>query len=333
MICFLFFILLFNISFTQPVESEDSKDPSGASGYTPKQSEFPSLQPLTQSLPISSQPKDEEKEMSVRPKDPQQKHKHQRFPSRQPFPSVLNLPNFKMCRGYKIHKNRFHTIMFVKFWPGEKCSGITCSLPLSTLRVKEEFFLHGFWPEFTANQNMVCCRNKFLPVDVERKLIANQELFQEIRQNWMSIESCLLALYQWDKHGTCSTTTYGGPEGPIDYIKTALFLNSKFEFWKVLRESELKVEPNTLYDIEELRSVLSKTYDIHPTFVCVDMTSVLEIRICFDAKRNKLNPNTMPCPEKIFKEEKKRCAQKVMFKEFPEYLLNPETAPRNNCPY
>ncbi|ELP90973.1 ribonuclease 3 precursor, putative [Entamoeba invadens IP1] len=262
-------------------------------------------------------------------------------PHQIPFPpfkyllptTITALENHQKCKKYVNRQRTLEFMLFVQYWPGEHCANDYCTIPKTKDRAKEKFFLHGYWPEIVVNQNMFCCVNQFTFDDVEKRLLDDKKLMRKIHKNWISVSKCKVAMHQFDKHGTCALSTYRGRDGPFDYMKTAIRLYKNMNIWKFLQRSELKVETNKLYDIEEIRSVVRKAYGGKPAFMCRNGNSVYEVRVCYDPSSDRFNPKPIRCPLKIEKVEKKFCDKKVMFKTFPGYLLDPKIAPRNDCLY
>ncbi|ELP90954.1 ribonuclease 3 precursor, putative [Entamoeba invadens IP1] len=322
MVFWYFWFLSF--AFEQPDKPKEPEKQSEASGTT-----FPSLEPLQQDLPSSS-------EQVVRRRVPRtQQQQAQPTPlTFQLHPSTIKkLRPFSQCKKYIKFEKKFEFLMLVQYWPGGRCYDYKCSLPQTLPQLKESFWLHGLWPQFILNRNMFCCWSPFNVFQVESQLIKNEPLFQEIKEFWPSVDSCKLSLYQYDKHGACSLTTYEGKDGPFDYFRMAIELWKKNDVWKILKDSRLKVETNKLYKLDNLKEIISNAYGGKVAFMCRDLTSIYEIRVCYDHKINKYDPTPIDCPVKVFKEEKRSCADMVLFKEFPFYLLNIETAPKNNCVY
>ncbi|ELP86542.1 intracellular ribonuclease LX precursor, putative [Entamoeba invadens IP1] len=248
--------------------------------------------------------------------------------------TITYLENHRKClRYYPLKKGKYDFLVLVQYWPGERCAHQLCTIPKTTKRVKEKFFLHGLWPSIFANRNIFCCRNKFSYNSVEKRLLNNQKLLKSVQKHWFSSDKCKSSMYQYDKHGTCSLTTFSGGDGPVDYFNTAIKMYRRINIWKVLRRSKLKVRTNKLYDIEKLRDVVRKAYGAKPTFFCKEGTSLYEIRVCYDPSKKRLNPEPINCPNKFIKFEEQSCHKRVMLKEFPGYLLDPSIIPRNNCEY
>ncbi|ELP86549.1 extracellular ribonuclease LE precursor, putative [Entamoeba invadens IP1] len=245
--------------------------------------------------------------------------------------TMTYLENHRKCLRYYPQQNKLNFLLFVQHWPGERCAHQLCTIPKTTSKVKEKFFLHGLWPQ--SNRNMFCCQNKFSFDSVEQRLLNDKKLLKSVQKHWLSLFKCKSPMYQYDKHGTCSLTTFSGGDGPVDYFNTAIKMYRRVNIWKVLRRSELKVRTNKLYDIEKLRDVVRRAYGGKPAFFCMEKTSVLEIRVCYDPSKNKYNPESIRCPRKVTRFEEKTCGKRVSFKQFPKYLLDPSKAPRNNCEY
>ncbi|ELP90975.1 ribonuclease S-7 precursor, putative [Entamoeba invadens IP1] len=246
---------------------------------------------------------------------------------------IIILPNYEMCKGYKKYTTQLKYMQFVVFWPGEKCEDSTCSLPVKTEIVKEGFFLHGFWPQFYTQKHLQCCHTKYGIRDIEKMIKSDDFLFTKIVNNWMSIKSCIFSIYQYDKHGSCSLTTYNSENGPKDYLNTAINLYEKVDIWKILQESDLKVETEKMYNTEDLRKVIYPIFNVNPVFSCKEIGSLFEIKICFDIDIDKYDPKPRECPDRVIQTEKRKCGDMVKLKKFPDYLLNPLTAPRNNCEF
>ncbi|ELP90955.1 ribonuclease DdI precursor, putative [Entamoeba invadens IP1] len=317
-------LLYFLFTKGQPDKPKEPEKQSEASGTT-----FPSLEPLRQALPSSD-------EQVVRRRVPRtQQQQAQPTPLKfQLHPSTIKkLDYYQPCKTYYAYTKKFDYMLFVQYWPGGRCYDFRCSLPLKTPFVKEGFWLHGLWPQKRQNRNIYCCRNNFNIYEIERRLQTDPLISQDIHKYWMSVDNCRLALYQFDKHGTCALTAYQGSNGPYDYIWTAINLWKRIDIWKILKNSHLNIKTEELYDIEKLREIISNVYKGKVAFMCKEMTSIIELRICVNIKGDKFNPEVIDCPEKILKEEEKKCSKMVLFKNFPTYLLDPSTAPRNDCPY
>ncbi|ELP90964.1 ribonuclease 3 precursor, putative [Entamoeba invadens IP1] len=247
--------------------------------------------------------------------------------------TIIYLENYPMCKFYQPITRKLNLMVYVEYWPGAKCDGQTCSLPKGTHKTKERFWLHGFWPQYSNNRILMCCVYPRSDIEVEEQVVDDKELLQNIRNKWMSLTLCRHLIHQWDKHGSCSSDIYVGNRGPLEYMQTALFLYDKYDLWKLLQESELKVETEKLYALSDLKKILKRSLKIEPVFECSEMTSIAEIRTCYDIYIDKFNPKMIKCPPYMFRKEERKCAKEVMFKKFPEYLLNPKTAPRNNCEF
>ncbi|ELP85976.1 ribonuclease 2 precursor, putative [Entamoeba invadens IP1] len=254
-------------------------------------------------------------------------------PIQWPTSNFYKLKDYQMCKYYQPTSKRLELLVLVEYWPGDKCSKEVCSLPLGTQNVKEKFFLHGFWPQYENSRDMVCCIYPISDREIEKRMLEREELKQEVLNSWMSTTRCRNLMYQWDKHGTCSSSVYGGENGHFDYIQTALNLYNNIDFWKFLQESKLKVETEKMYQRSELKKVIKNKFGVEPVFNCVESNSVDEIRFCCDATKNKFNPTLRKCPPNMERKEGRKCDDFVQFKKFPEYLLDPKTAFRNNCEY
>ncbi|ELP90976.1 intracellular ribonuclease LX precursor, putative [Entamoeba invadens IP1] len=244
--------------------------------------------------------------------------------------TIIILKYYDMCNYYRSYVRLSDYYLFVLFWP-IKCYDIVCSLPQTTMKLEEEFMFHGFWPQFDSNKHMQCCKNNFMIENVEAMMKSDEVIKEFVLSDWMSLEKCVFSTFQMDKHGSCSYDIYKGPNGPKQYIETMMFLKSQFKVWSFLKESELKVETNKMYEKETLRKVLRNRYGANPTFNCIDNTNIMEIRFCFDPKRNKMHPPLIECSQRIYAYEKRKCGDKVMFLDFPKYLLDLENVQRNNC--
>ncbi|ELP90971.1 hypothetical protein EIN_294610 [Entamoeba invadens IP1] len=259
-----------------------------------------------------------------------------------PFPSqggllpstIVILQNYDLCRKYKYMKKPVYLFVFVQYWPGDKCDREMCSLPKSTEMVKEGFWLHGFWPQYyTNNRVFLCCIYPRSDLEIEKQMMDNKPLLQQIRNKWMSVDRCRFAIYQWDKHGTCSQRVYPGYNGPMDYMYMALNLYDRHDIWKILQESDLKVETEKFYNIKDLRKVIQGVYKTDIVFHCIEKEYIHDFRVCFNVEQDPFNPGPAECPDKYFTREKNKCEQMVKLKKFPFHLLDPKTAPRNNCEY
>ncbi|ELP90965.1 ribonuclease S-F11, putative [Entamoeba invadens IP1] len=255
-------------------------------------------------------------------------------PKQVPFPpKVLKFRFYNYCKKYQNIK-KVLSYALVEYWPGEKCRDNVCALPFSTPYVNEGFFLHGLWPQNDAHKNLVCCKTDVHISKAEQIILDDSELKSLIYQNWISVDRCGISIYQFDKHGTCSMKNFVGNNGIVNYIKTAIRLFKKYDLWKILQESDLKVVTNKLYNIDKLRNAIQKVIGNDVIFTCVEMTSIYEIKMCFDPLSvNTPNPKLIKCLDKNYNEEKRRCNTEVMFIHFPDFLLDPVTAPRSDCPY
>ncbi|ELP90977.1 hypothetical protein EIN_294770 [Entamoeba invadens IP1] len=238
-----------------------------------------------------------------------------------------------MCKSYIKFEGKIQSIALVQFWPGNRCKGGHCAIPKTTPFVKEGFMLNGFWPQIRVNAKLRCCLFKLDLKRVENIIFRNRPLVEMIHKNWMSFQQCGYAMYQFDTHGTCAMQIYHGPRGVIEYMKTAIHLFNKYDAWEILKQSELKVQTNKLYKIQDLKVILQKVYGEEPVFFCQYRNLVRDFRICYDPRTNKENPHPIRCPEKFFQKEKEKCDEEILFELFPMELTKPETAPRNNCPY
>ncbi|ELP90974.1 ribonuclease 3 precursor, putative [Entamoeba invadens IP1] len=349
MIVFLFLLVCF--SFEQPEEPKESKIPP-SKGLSEEQ--IPTTSTVTTKRAQDSEKVDPQKEVQKeKPESSQEEEKatgamaqvvRRKTPQlKEPteFPKELTtsgrtlkiLTNYRMCKYYQKKTSRMQFLLFVLFWPGEKCYDIECSLPVKTTNFRENFLLHGLWPQKSGAKHFECCSSFYKINDVEKRIMEDDILVQRIADNWMSIDMCRFATYQLDKHGSCAMKTYTGKNGPMQYINVAIDLYQKMDLWQLLKESRLKVETDKLYHIEELREVMREIFGVKPAFLCRRMNSIHEVKICYDIQINKFEPNPIECPDRIFQYEKKKCEKMVKFEKFPEYLLNHETAPRNNCPF
>ncbi|ELP92525.1 ribonuclease 3 precursor, putative [Entamoeba invadens IP1] len=247
--------------------------------------------------------------------------------------TIYKLQNYELCRFYKRTNRKLELMVFTQFWPGQKCIEDKCSLPMKTTKIEEGFMLHGLWPQLEINRNYVCCLVDINDIMVEQKMKENTELLTLIRNKWMSLQRCRFAIYQFDKHGTCSMTHYTGEDGPLDYMRVAIYLKDQIDIWQILKDSRLRVETEKLYDKNELKNIIKETYGAEPAFYCVDTNKVLELRVCYDISEDKFHPKPRSCQRTIYKRDEETCERMVMFREFPKYLLDPITAPRNNCEY
>ncbi|ELP92361.1 hypothetical protein EIN_299020, partial [Entamoeba invadens IP1] len=296
-------------------------------GARPKQIQMKYSEP-TESEPKSSVKKPDEVEKQKEMKGEGELVKQVQFPSK-----ILHFTFYNYCPKYFLVGRPITSMALVLYWPGEKCKRTECALPVGTPFVKEGFFLHGYWPQSTGNNNMLCCQTK-TPLSLAEKIIFGDDTLKDlIYRNWMSISVCAVSLYQYDKHGSCAQKIFEGPNGIKDYMRTTIALYQKYNLWKILQESELQVVTNKLYNIEQLKKVLRREIGCEVIFTCVEMTSIFDVKMCFDPNSNPFNPTFIKCPDKNYREEKRRCSKEVMFEEFPKYLLDPVTSPRNNCPY
>ncbi|ELP90968.1 hypothetical protein EIN_294280 [Entamoeba invadens IP1] len=251
-----------------------------------------------------------------------------------PFrPNIVIFEKFEMCENYQKQYSIVNNFAIVRFWPGEVCRTKVCAIPKKTPRVREEFLLHGFWPQIQANKELTCCEFKFPIERTEHLIFKDPKTTNLILRNWVSVEKCGLSISQFDQHGTCAMSNYNNKKGIFEYTRTAILLYKKYDVWKILKESELKVEPNKLYNIEDIKRVVENACGAEPIFTCINSYSVHEMKLCYDMRTNRINPHPVKCLDKNYREEKNSCGNQIMFAPFPEYLLNPETAPRNNCEY
>ncbi|ELP92523.1 ribonuclease T2 family protein, partial [Entamoeba invadens IP1] len=165
------------------------------------------------------------------------------------------------------------------YWPGEACDGKECSLPLGTTNIEENFFLHGLWPQLNANQNLFCCFYHNTIENIEEQMMKDDELKIDILNNFMSIEKCRFAGYQFEKHGTCALGEYNGENGALNYFKVSIELYKRFNIWTIFKESDLRVKTNKLIDINELKKVVEGVYGAKPSFVYKEKIYVNELRI------------------------------------------------------
>ncbi|ELP89361.1 ribonuclease 2 precursor, putative [Entamoeba invadens IP1] len=245
-------------------------------------------------------------------------------------PFTVAISHYRMCFPKRKKIERFHYMLFSQYWLGEVCSGLICTLSHRTDKIEEGFFLHGYWPQIRKRVDYYCCENDYIVTEVERMMLDDKELERDIAKYWMSLDACRLVGYQWDKHGSCTSNIY---KTPLDYLRTAINLRKKVDIWKVLQESYLKVKTNTLYFLEELKSIMERVYGTSVYFVCKNGNSVYDLRICYYPFPDAQNPQPMRCPQRIKMYETRKCNEKVMFKEFPYYLTKKELVTRNNCLY
>ncbi|ELP90969.1 hypothetical protein EIN_294490, partial [Entamoeba invadens IP1] len=168
------------------------------------------------------------------------------------------LSSYSMCKFYM---DQFvpDFIVHSRYWLGELCVDGHCNFPVKTT-VKEGFILHGYWPHYYKNRNLFCCTNFFGPDNAENMLLRDQDLIKEVNLKWMSIGMCRFAIYQWDKHGSCTMKLFKGPNGPIDYMRTALNLYDEVDIWELLQKSELKVEAGKYYERKELKRIFKNYF-------------------------------------------------------------------------
>ncbi|ELP92526.1 ribonuclease 3 precursor, putative [Entamoeba invadens IP1] len=248
--------------------------------------------------------------------------------------TLRHLREYDLCSFYNKYAKKFQILIFVLFWPGEKCQmENSCSFPLKTTKFKERFFLHGLWPNFWANQNMLCCSTYYTPLMVEQRIREDAKLFECVVNDWMSVEKCRFAAFQMDKHGSCASNIYDGENGYIDYMKLTLKLYESVDLWQVLKESILKVEVEKVYEIEDIRNVVANVYGAKVAFFCRERGFLQEVRICYDPFENKYDPKPVECPPKLYKDEMRKCGNKIQIRKYPPYLLDPNKVPRNDCEF
>ncbi|ELP92521.1 ribonuclease 3 precursor, putative [Entamoeba invadens IP1] len=236
----------------------------------------------------------------------------------------------KTCQKYYT-KRQFDLVMFVQTWPGQLCFDNVCKLPESTLSLQEGFLIHGMWPRYFKNERLKCCKTSFTELQVENQMLKNPNLMSGIHKFWMSLLNCRFAMAQYEKHGTCALKTYTGPNGPLDYMETAISLREKIDLWGILRTSELHVEMEKFYKLENIRKVVRRAYGVNPVFKCNKESSIYQVKICYDTKNDRFNPTPIECPNYIKRSE--NCGTRVVFKKIPNNLIDPQRALRNKCNY
>ncbi|ELP92520.1 hypothetical protein EIN_275990 [Entamoeba invadens IP1] len=159
------------------------------------------------------------------------------------YPSV-----FQMCDKYEKKTEPIDYSQFVQSWPGELCDRMYCHIPKNTNYIPEGFLIHGFWPQ--SNEGSInCCSCKNSIENIESVILTNKELKEEIGKYWFSKHKCRFALYEFDKHGSCTLDVFKGETGPLDYFWMVINLRKNMDIWTMLKESKLKVEPMNRYKL------------------------------------------------------------------------------------
>ncbi|ELP90960.1 ribonuclease DdI precursor, putative [Entamoeba invadens IP1] len=240
---------------------------------------------------------------------------------------------FQMCGKYEEKILPVDYSLFVQSWPGELCDRMNCHVSTNTRFVPEGFLIHGFWPQ--SNEGFInCCSNENSIENVENLILTNKELKKEIGKYWFSKNKCRFALYEFDKHGSCTLDVFKGERGPLDYYWMVINLRKNIDIWTLLKESELKVKPMNRYKFVEIKNVLKQQIGVEPVIKSTNFGSIAEVVICYDLnEENKHNPKPINCPYYMYENEWNNSPEYIYFKPFPEAFKNIEKTTKTDCDY
>ncbi|KAI9296297.1 ribonuclease T2 [Neoconidiobolus thromboides FSU 785] len=163
-----------------------------------------------------------------------------------------------------------------------------------TLGPKDEFTIHGLWPDFcngTYAPSKGCDSNRMYIESLEGFVKQEASLTEELNKYWGSYKGDNPGFwtYEWGKHGTCVTTLdpkcYGDKYQPgqevIEYFKKVLQLRKEYDLYKVFKQSGLV--PGNTYSLQQFEDALYKQYKIKAMFDCKNK-KLNEIRLYYRVK-------------------------------------------------
>ncbi|KAI3806206.1 hypothetical protein L1987_22103 [Smallanthus sonchifolius] len=166
-------------------------------------------------------------------------------------------------------------------WPATYCSKSTkCCTQSGCCRGANSpsgFTIHGLWPDYNDGSWPSCCSGPaFDETEISSLLDALDKYWPTLNFPVFSHAPLGCIDYQWEKHGTCSSSVTGDE---YNYFITTLNLYFKYNVTEVLFEAGYVPSNSEKYPSGGIISAIENAFHTTPQLVCLN-GALEEVRLC-----------------------------------------------------
>ncbi|KAI8920038.1 ribonuclease T2-like protein [Powellomyces hirtus] len=178
--------------------------------------------------------------------------------------------------------------------PGGYCSNpnLTCSDDTLRALPKNEWTLHGLWPDYcdgTYNTSPLGCDPPRRDVEAEKTVeaYAPEDLKAEMRRVWMSADGNYnwIWSHEWNKHGTCMSTinptcfpTQKPAQDRLAYFAASLALRKRFDLFKIFSAHDIIPSETTTYSFSQFQAALKAEIGFEGALQCTKNNGTAYLR-------------------------------------------------------
>ncbi|RWS24256.1 extracellular ribonuclease LE-like protein [Leptotrombidium deliense] len=200
------------------------------------------------------------------------------------------------CNQQSLKRKYDFLLLAIQWTPGLCYASAKCG------KYKEEFSIHGLWPENVKKDDHVefCCEENLNLASLQPTTFKRHESrFAQWSASHMN--NTEFWTHEWKKHGTCASST---PQlnGQQKYFSTALQLFKNLQLQRIFSDAKIaagQLGSNSEYNLDIVKQVIKSKIGKKVQFVCriedsISKTPFLsEIYVCYDAK----TMNVIDCPD------------------------------------
>jgi ribonuclease T2 len=164
----------------------------------------------------------------------------------------------------------FDYFMFVQRWPGGVCATSRCN---SGAKRFNYWVIHGLWPQNNDGTWPSNCGAKFNAKNITDLIPQLESVWPDLERN----DEKGFWAHEFDKHGSCSTSTY--IQNEHDYFSTSIKLQSQISLANMLNQGG--VTPGGSYSSSQIFQAVQSVTGASPQLHCIGK-KLVELRVCVD---------------------------------------------------
>ncbi|KAI8817581.1 ribonuclease T2-like protein [Fimicolochytrium jonesii] len=200
-------------------------------------------------------------------------------------------------------------LVFAQNWTMGYCqSGATCANETLNSLPKNEFTIHGLWPDYcdgTYNTSPLGCDPARAYHDVSERIAANtveKGFVEKLKKVWKGADGSYewMWSHEWTKHGTCMSTinptcfskevqAANSSADVLTYFHTTYKLRERYEMGKILRKKNIVPSATKPYKFADFQAAIEADTGYPGTLQCVKVNGTAylsEVWLFLNARPN-----------------------------------------------